>query len=138
MWLRAVLGEITSRAAISLLGQAPGDQPQHVDLAGREAGRPFPPPGHPMAGGAENRLDHVAVHAAGLHLGRNSLAAASGARGVAMRTWLAHGLVGVGRPQHPGRQRDRRLRTSRGDSPSRRAARAAAPRSRPSGASAAD
>ena len=46
MWFRAVFGEMTSRAAISLLGQPACEQPQDLDLARGEPGGP----GHVGAG----------------------------------------------------------------------------------------
>ena len=131
MWLPAVLGEITSRSRDLLVRQAAREQPQHLDLARGQPRRPFAAARHAVAGGAEHRLDRVGVEAAGPHLGAQLGGRRLGGRALrAVRTRLAHRLVGVGRAEDPRRARDRRARRGRAGSPSRRGARGAARRSR--------
>ena len=69
---------------------------------------------------------------------RSSAAASSARARGAVRPRLAHRLVGVGRAEDPRRRARSRRRRARAGSPSRRGARGAARRSRPSGASASD
>ena len=52
-----------------LVGHPLGQQREDLDLAGGEARRPFAPPRHAMAGGAEDGLDGLGIAAAGPHVG---------------------------------------------------------------------
>ena len=103
MWLPAVLGEITRRAAISLFDSSTGDQPQHLDLARGQPGRPFAAAHDAVAGGGEHRFDRIGVEASCCaHRCGARLPRLSSVRGFAVRPRFAHRLVGVGRAEHAG------------------------------------
>ncbi len=65
MWLPAVLGEITSRAAICLFDRPRASEREDLDLAGGEPGGAFLAAGDPVSGGGEDGVDGVAVEVAG-------------------------------------------------------------------------
>ena len=70
MWLPAVLGEITRRAAISLLDESAGDQAEYLDLACGQT-RPVLRGVARIAvtGCGEHRLDGVGFEATCSHVG---------------------------------------------------------------------
>ena len=99
MWLPAVLGEITSRSAISLFDSPRASSLRTSTSRGGQARRSFAAPRHAVAGGAEHRLDGFGVEATGLDIGPQ----------------LGGGLVGRARAAgrdaaraSPGRRRRRR------------------------------
>ena len=69
MWLPAVFGEITSRAAISLFESPRASSRSTSTSRGGEPGRPFAAARDAMAGGAEHGLDGVGVEPPGRDLG---------------------------------------------------------------------
>ena len=103
MWLRAVFGEITSRAAISLLDSPRATSrstsiSRAVSPAGPSAAAPDAVPG-----GGEHGLDRVGVQPPGLDLGAQLGGRVLGRERRPMRARLAHRLVGVGGAEDPGR-----------------------------------
>ena len=90
-----------------LVRQPAHEQPQHLDLAAREAAGPIAPALDGMARRAQHGLDRVAVEQrladARAQLGRGLL---GGAR-IAVRPRLGHRVIGVGRREYPPRRRER-------------------------------
>ena len=130
-WLPTVLGEITSRCGDLLVGEAARQQPQHLDLARRQA-RPARSrrrgtrwPAAPSTASTASASRRPAVTSA-----RSSAAASPAAARRPMGTRLAHRLVGVGGAEHPRRAARSRRRRGRAGSRSRPAARGAGRRSR--------
>ena len=87
-----------------LVGQAPHQQPEHLDLAWRQAGRQVAPPLDRVTGRAQNRFDGVGLEPR-LARARPQLRRGLVSReGRAVRAGFGHGLVRVGGGQHLARQ----------------------------------
>ena len=78
-----------------LVGQAPREQPEDLDLARRQARRALAAPRDAVSGGAEHGLDGFGVVAARLDVGTQLGGGLLGGALRAVGTGLAHRLVGV-------------------------------------------
>jgi hypothetical protein len=64
-WLATVLGEITSNSATLLLGIPRASSLSTSISRWGQAGRPFPPAGDAVPGGAQHSLNHIRFKAPG-------------------------------------------------------------------------
>src|SRR5215208_6403532 len=95
MWLPAVFGEITSRFAIPLFDR-PCASRRSTSTSRGEPRRALAPAAHPVARGAQHRIDGVAVEPPGAYVGAQLQRRVGGCAGGAVGPRLAHRLIGVG------------------------------------------
>ncbi len=113
MWVPAVLGEMTSRAATSLF-EAHGDQAEDLDLPASQSGGTADAARRPVAGDTQDGFHRLAVEPSGANvvtkLGRGFVVRA----GPAVWSRLEHRLVHVGGGENPCGTGDGRARQAAG------------------------
>jgi hypothetical protein len=110
-WLRAVFGEMTRCAAISLVERP---RATHLDLARRQSGRPFAPTDTPVPGSAEHGLCRSPVQPARPHFATKDSGGGVGRARRSVRTRLGECRIDI-----RNRDESRRWSQRRGREPVR-------------------